>query len=69
MFTIDQCVMCGHKEVPNQELEIPVNIEGIISVKVQGAKCSNCGEEYFNSNDTQAIRSMERAYKEQAVGA
>lgn len=41
MSTIEQCVMCGCTEVPNQTLTIPVNMLGIISVNVLGAKCAN----------------------------
>lgn len=61
VFTIEQCVMCGSHDVPNKTLEIPVNINGIVSVSINGAKCSNpnCLEEYYNSNDTETIRAIE----------
>lgn len=69
MFTIEECVMCGCTDVPSQPLTISVNIKGIVEVKVNGAKCTNCGEEYYDSDDIEAIRQMKEAYKEQAVGA
>lgn len=69
MFTIEQCVMCGCKDVPNKTLEIPVNVHGIVSVSVKGAKCSQCGEEYYDMKDTKAIEEMEKSMREQAVGA
>ncbi|WP_110929756.1 hypothetical protein [Paenibacillus bouchesdurhonensis] len=69
MFTIEQCVMCGLTDVLNQTLSIPVNINGIVSVNVLGAKCANpnCGEEYYNSEDTEVIRQFEEIIKRQAL--
>lgn len=65
MFTIEQCVMCGCTEVPNQTLTIPVNMQGIVSLNVLGAKCSNpnCLEEYYNSEDTEVIRQLKELIK------
>lgn len=66
MFTIEQCVMCGCREVPNnQTLTIPVNIKGIVSVNVLGAKCSNsnCLQEYYDSEDTEVIRQLKDLIK------
>ncbi|MED1725783.1 hypothetical protein [Brevibacillus parabrevis] len=62
MFTIEQCVMCGCKDVPNQMLSIPVNMQGIVSVNVLGAKCSNpdCLEEYYDSETTELIRKIKK---------
>lgn len=69
MFRIEQCVMCGCAEVPFKVLEVPVGVLGIVSVNVNGAQCSECGEKYFDSEDTQAIRELKKAHREEAVGA
>ncbi|RNB50737.1 hypothetical protein EDM57_22710 [Brevibacillus gelatini] len=62
MFAIEQCVMCGCKDVPNQTLTIPVNMQGIVSVNVLGAKCSNpdCLEEYYDSETTELVRKIKK---------
>ncbi|WP_419872766.1 hypothetical protein [Candidatus Pristimantibacillus sp. PTI5] len=66
VFTIKQCVMCGSHDVPNKTLEIPVNLKGIVSVRILGAQCSNpsCNEEYYDSDDLQAIRDMKKLLKQ-----
>ncbi|TVX86038.1 hypothetical protein [Paenibacillus agilis] len=69
MFTIEECVMCGCKDVPNKKIELPVGVGGIVSVIVEGAECTKCGEKYYDSDDTEAIRELKKGYKEQAVGA
>lgn len=68
-LNIEQCVFCGYKDVPDRILEIPIGILGIVSVKVNGAQCNNCGEKYFDSDDMQAIREFKKAHNEHAVGA
>ncbi|MGM0714182.1 hypothetical protein [Brevibacillus parabrevis] len=69
MFTIEQCVMCGCKDVRNQTLTIPVNMQGIVSVNVLGAKCSNpdCLEEYYDNVDAGVIRELKELIKRQAL--
>lgn len=60
--------MCGCKDVPSKVLEVPVGIQGVVSIKVEGAQCSQCGEKYFDSNDMQAIRELKKTCEEQDVG-
>jgi len=66
VFTIEQCVMCGCRDVPNKTLDIPVNIKGIVSVNVSGAQCSNpnCLESYYDSDDIEIIRDMKKLLKQ-----
>lgn len=69
MLKIRQCVMCGCDQVESKELEVPVNTIGIVSVKVNGAKCVNCGEEYYDGKDLLAIEQMEKSRNETSVSA
>ncbi|WP_152394756.1 hypothetical protein [Paenibacillus guangzhouensis] len=68
-MNILECPMCGCDDVPNELLTIPVNMKGIVSVNVLGAKCSNpeCLEEYYNSEDTEVIRQLKELIKQQAL--
>lgn len=61
MMKIKLCVMCGCSDVPPAELEVKVRAKHIESVKVDGAKCSKCGEEYFDSQTLKAIEELEKA--------
>ncbi|WP_256719481.1 hypothetical protein [Paenibacillus odorifer] len=65
------CVVCGCRDVPTVDLDIPVksNTDLLKSVKVTGSKCSKCGEEYISGKELQAIEQIEKALKELAVGA
>ncbi|ELK40127.1 hypothetical protein BAG01nite_47570 [Brevibacillus agri] len=60
MTSIKQCVFCGCTNVPPAELEIAVESKHIISVKVNGFKCSQCGEEYFHSDAIKIIEEIEK---------
>ncbi|MGG1663392.1 hypothetical protein [Brevibacillus sp. NRS-1366] len=57
---IKQYVMCGCTNVPPAELDIPVKSQFIISVKVDGAKCMECGEEYYDMQSLKAIEELEK---------
>jgi YgiT-type zinc finger domain-containing protein len=61
MMGIKECVMCHCTYVPHTELEVSINSKHIISVKVNGAKCSNCGEEYYDLETLKAIEETEGA--------
>gem|GEM_PF-5455236 len=63
MFLIEECVMCGSSDVPNKIIELPVEVGGIVSVTIKGAQCTQCGEKYYDSDDTNAIRQMKEQYK------
>ncbi|NOU53731.1 hypothetical protein HN020_02795 [Brevibacillus borstelensis] len=60
MFEIKQCLMCGCTDVSPAELEVKVRAKHIKSVKVDGAKCSKCGEEYYDSQTLKAIETLEK---------
>ncbi|MFD2334375.1 hypothetical protein ACFSR7_34460 [Cohnella sp. GCM10020058] len=64
-----ECPMCGCNDVPNKTVTVPVNMHGIISVNIQGAKCSNpeCLEEFYNSKHLEAIREFEILIKRQMI--
>lgn len=57
---IKQCVFCGCTNVPPAELEIAVETKHIKSVKVDGFKCSQCGEQYYNSETLKFIEKIEK---------
>lgn len=63
-LNILECVFCGSDDVPNVavEIELEPNIKSVISVKVniRAAKCSKCGEEYYDSETTELVRKIER---------
>ena len=67
MSPIEECVMCGCKDVPNKEIEMPVNVNGILSMKVLGAECSQCKEQYFDSADIDPILELIKAQGEHAA--
>jgi len=60
-----ECVMCGCDDVPNQTLVVSVNINGIVSVNVLGAKCSNpdCREEYYAAVSIELVRDIKGIIK------
>jgi|HigsolmetaAR204D_1030405.scaffolds.fasta_scaffold04792_5 hypothetical protein len=64
MFKIKQCVICGCDDVPNLELDYPIESEIIKSVKIVGAKCTNCEEEYYDLRQLQVISEMEKFLKD-----
>lgn len=66
---IPQCPMCGCTKVPPVELEVEVHSKEIKSVKVNGAKCSQCGEEFYSQDTMRAIEEIENGSQQQAVGA
>jgi uncharacterized OB-fold protein len=65
-LNITQCVMCGSLDVPNVELDLALesNNKRIKSVKILGAKCSQCAEEYYRLEDLEAIRVINKALNE-----
>lgn len=67
MSPIEECIICGCKIVPMKEIEMPVNVNGILSMKVLGAECSQCKEQYFDSEDINPILELIKAQGEQAA--
>lgn len=61
-LNIPECVFCGSDDVPNVTLDIDLhhNIKQVISinVKIRAAKCSKCGEEYYDSETTELLRKI-----------
>ncbi|MEK4339105.1 YgiT-type zinc finger protein [Brevibacillus sp. FSL L8-0710] len=60
MTSIKQCVFCGCTNVPPAELEIYVKSKHIKSVKVDGFKCSQCGEQFYHSDALKIIEEIEK---------
>ncbi|WP_412679102.1 MULTISPECIES: YgiT-type zinc finger protein [Brevibacillus] len=58
---VSQCVFCGCTKVPPTKLEIPVKSNKIKSIQADGAKCSQCGEEYYDSQTMKAIEELEKS--------
>ena len=54
---IKQCVFCGCADVPPAELEVRLKSKYI---KVQGAKCSQCEEEYYDIETLIAVEELEK---------
>lgn len=54
------CVMCGCADVHPAELEIPLKHKHIISIKVHGASCKQCGEEYYDIHSLKVIEALEK---------
>jgi hypothetical protein len=69
MMGIKECVMCRCTIVPPTELEVSVNSNLINSVRVGGAKCSNCGEEYYDLEILKAIEEIEKSSSKPISGA
>ncbi|MFC0212105.1 YgiT-type zinc finger protein [Paenibacillus chartarius] len=61
MLKISQCVFCGCLTVPPARLEIPVRSNKIKSIQADGAKCSQCGEEYYDAQTMRTIEELEKA--------
>lgn len=63
-LNILECVFCDSDDVPNVtlDIELQLNINQIISInfKIRAAKCSKCGEEYYDSETTELIRKVKR---------
>ncbi|MFM1655781.1 DnaA N-terminal domain-containing protein [Brevibacillus sp. B_LB10_24] len=63
-LNILECVFCGSDDVPNIQLDIDLqpNVKSIVSinVKIRAAKCSKCGEEYYDSEATELVRKIEK---------
>lgn len=61
-LNIPECVFCGSDHVPSVTLDIELQptIHQVISlnVKIRAAKCSTCGEEYYNSETTNLLRKI-----------
>src|SRR5690606_15294167 len=66
-LNIVQCVFCGSEDVLNVDLDIELhpNVKRVISInfKVRGAKCSSCGETYYDSATTELIRKIKKLVK------
>ncbi|MBP1153938.1 YgiT-type zinc finger domain-containing protein [Paenibacillus sp. PvR052] len=60
MVNVKICVVCGCTDVPPTELEIPVKHKHIISIKLYGASCRECGEEYYDKQSLKVIEELER---------
>jgi YgiT-type zinc finger domain-containing protein len=69
MFKIEECVMCGCNDVPTTTLNVRVKSDTVKSVQVEGARCTNCGEEYYDLKVLKAIEDFEKTLNELAVGA
>ncbi|SMG52204.1 hypothetical protein [Paenibacillus aquistagni] len=56
-MNILECPMCGCDDVPNVDIDFDLNMNNdkIKSIKVRGAKCSGCGETFYDSKTTNLI--------------
>lgn len=63
LLNIIECVFCNCTDVRNKLLELDVGVEGILSVDVQGAECSQCGEQYFFGNDLKIVETFKQLIK------
>lgn len=64
LLNIKKCVMCNSTNVPSVELDIPLKSKYIKSVKADGARCSQCGEEYYDVQTLKAIEEIEKGLEE-----
>lgn len=57
---IQKCEMCGSNEVLDADLEIDLESRDKLlkSIKIQGSKCSQCGEEYLNFRELNAMQEI-----------
>ncbi|MNC55070.1 hypothetical protein D3C75_1045810 [compost metagenome] len=63
---INNCVYCKNDDVPNMEIDVRLFSETktVISLKVKGAKCSNCQSEYFSKGTEILIARVKAAMDE-----
>lgn len=66
-FTIDQCVICKCKDFQSKNIEIPLGIQGIVSMTVEGFKCRKCGEEYYSDTIKRVIQLFKQREYEQQI--
>ncbi|CAM3060874.1 DnaA N-terminal domain-containing protein [Paenibacillus sediminis] len=63
-----ECPICGCEDVENVEIEreLESNNRRIKSLKIRGGRCSNsnCSEEFYNMDDMDAIRKIEKLLNE-----
>jgi uncharacterized OB-fold protein len=59
MVEITECVFCGCKEVPTMDLDLDIYSNIVKSIKVLGAKCSNCGEAYYDSKSIKVAEKIQ----------
>lgn len=57
-----ECPLCYCSEIPNIDtnVNLETNNKRIKSLKIRGARCSNCSEEFYNRDDMDAIRKIEK---------
>ena len=61
-----ECPICGCNDVPNVDLDVNLKsrCKRILSIKIRGVKCSQCGEEYYDSIDIEIIRKITKLLDE-----
>lgn len=54
------CPSCDNEDVPNVDIDFPLETRNnnIRSIRVKGAKCSGCGEEYINVREVRVIEEI-----------
>lgn len=64
--TPKHCVMCGSNDIRLGNLDISIKspIDSLKSLKVVGAICTQCGEEYVNGRELRAIKCIEKLLNE-----
>ncbi|MBQ4901245.1 hypothetical protein KB559_20590 [Paenibacillus sp. Marseille-P2973] len=63
LLNIIECVFCNCSDVRNKLLELDVGVEGILSVDVQGAECTQCGKQYLFGNDLKIVETFKQLIK------
>ncbi|MCR8659311.1 YgiT-type zinc finger protein [Paenibacillus endoradicis] len=60
------CPSCDSDDVPNADIDFPLATRNnkIRSIKIRGAKCSSCGEEYINGREVRAIEKVLELFEE-----
>lgn len=71
MSIMNECAMCGGKDIREQELDMPVRVENspIKSGRVLGWKCKNasCGEEFYSQETMKVMESIRRTLKQMQI--
>ncbi|UUZ84037.1 hypothetical protein LJK88_09885 [Paenibacillus sp. P26] len=66
--TIKQCVNCNCQDLTRKNIELPLGIQGIVSMTVEGLVCTNCGKEYYSDNIKRIIQLFKQREHERQIG-
>jgi chromosomal replication initiation ATPase DnaA len=47
-YTVEHCVICNCRDIQSKDIEIPLGIQGVVNMTVEGFVCRVCDNKYYS---------------------